>query len=290
MDSKSLVFKDRVLLHHSKLTKAQKQAADYILRNANMAAVNSAAEVGKSSGVSETTVIRLSYTLGYQGYSEMQKELQQQFLQNRSSFETFVESKETIADKAHFYKTVMEKDRNQIYQISEKLDQNVLDEMVHKLIHASNVLIVGVKASYPVALWFKYTLHLLRANVSVYREDTDSLFYLSHELDKDWAVVVLTFHRYGTDSLKIAETAKVKGASVIAITDSLLSPIAQFADLLMPLEIEKQSTIDIVVPLLSLLHSLIAAYSVQDYENVRKRMETFERITDDDTAYFNKSR
>lgn len=284
------MFKDRILLHHSKLTKAQKLVAEYILRNMNMAAVSPAAEIGEKSGVSETTVIRLCHTLGYQGYSEMQKEMQQQLLQNRSSLETFVASNETLADETHFYKTIMEKDRQQIYQVSEKLNQHMLDDIVETLIHKKNVLIVGVKASYPAALWFKYSLHLLRSNVSVYREDVDHLFYLSNEINSDWVVVVLTFHRYGSDSLNIAKMAKANGATVIGITDSHLSPIAAHTDLLIPLEFEQQSTLDLITPLLSFLHSLIAAYSVQDYENVRKRMEVFEQVTDDHETYFIKSR
>lgn len=290
MENTNYMFKDRILHHQSKLTKAQKRAAEYILRNMNLAAVSSAVEIGKKSGVSETSVIRLCHTLGYQGYSEMQKEMQQQLLQNRSSLETFVASNETLADEAHFYKTVMEKDRNQINQISEKLNQHILDEIVQNLIKKKNVLIVGVKASYPAALWFKYSLHLLRSNVTVYREDTDHLFYLSDEIDADWVVVILTFHRYGSDSINIANVAKENGATVIAITDSHLSPIAAHTDLLIPLEFEQQSTLDLITPLMSFLHSLIAAYSVQDYENVRKRMEVFEQITDDHETYFIKSR
>ncbi|WP_428909864.1 MurR/RpiR family transcriptional regulator [Niallia sp. Krafla_26] len=97
-------------------------------------------------------------------------------------------------------------------------------------------------------LWFHYTLNLLRKNVTVYREYSDRLFFLTDELNANSTVFIITFHRYRASSLRVAKEAKKRGAQVLAITDSVLSPIASHADTLVSLGLGQQSTIDVSVP------------------------------------------
>lgn len=276
MKPTTILFKDRIRMHYTSLTEGQKRVAEYILKNPHESAVESAAEIGKKAGVSETTVIRFCYALGYEGFTEIQKELQRQLLISKSSLDTFVESKRLFAEDPHFYAKAMEKDRENIALLMRKIDEKQLDDAIHYLEDASNVLIAGLHASYPAALWFGFTLNLLRGKTKIYRPDTDNIFLLSTEIDQSWTVLVISFHRYAKESLEIARTAKELGAKVIAITDSLLAPVAKYAHIVIPLEIERTSTIDIAAPLISILNSLLGGYSLKNLDKVEQRMKAYD--------------
>jgi DNA-binding MurR/RpiR family transcriptional regulator len=276
MKETTILLKDRIRTHYASLTEGQKRVAEYVLKNPNVSAVESAAEIGKQAGVSETTVIRFCYSLGYEGFTEVQKELQRQLLLSKSSLDTFVKSKRLIAADPHFYAKVMEKDRENIAIQMRNMDEKQFDDAIHYLERASNVLIAGLHASYPAALWFGFTLNLFRGKTKIYRPDTDNIFLLSREIDPSWTVLVISFHRYAKETIELARTAKELGANVIAITDSLLAPVATYANNVLPLEIERKSTIDIAAPLFSVLNSLLAGYSLKNLGKVEQRMKAYD--------------
>ncbi|WP_047152280.1 MurR/RpiR family transcriptional regulator [Aneurinibacillus tyrosinisolvens] len=285
MHTDSTSFKKRIQACYSSLTKSQKRVAEYILKTSEKSAVESASEIGEKVGVSETTVIRFCYSIGYDGFTEFQKELQRQLVRSKSSLNEFIGNKRVFAKDPHFYAKVMEKDRQNISVLMDKIDENLLDETITCLQAASNVLIVGRHASFPAALWFGFTLNLLRGKTKVYRTDTDSVFSLSAELDESWTVLVLSFHRYAKESLQIAQAAKERGAKVIAITDSFLAPISAHAHVLIPLEIEQTSTIDLAAPLFSVLNSVLAGYSLKNLEQVEERMKSYD-LTNEMVPFF----
>jgi DNA-binding MurR/RpiR family transcriptional regulator len=276
MSTKTVLFKERIRIHYSSLTQGQKRVAEYILKNPNNSAVESAAEIGKNADVSETTVIRFCYSLGYEGFTEIQKELQQQLLTSKSSMDSFVESKRMFAEEPHFYAKVMEKDRENIAFLMKTIDYTQFDDAIGYLESASHVLVAGLYASYPAAHWFGFTLNLIRGKTKIYKQDTDNIFSISTEINKGWTVVVLSFHRYAKESFEIARTAKEQGANVIVITDSLLAPIAQYANIVIPLEIERTSTIDLTAPLFSVLNTLLSGYSMKNLDQVEKRMQAYD--------------
>ncbi|WP_167578007.1 MurR/RpiR family transcriptional regulator [Ammoniphilus sp. YIM 78166] len=279
------LLKERIRMHYASLTEGQKRVAEYLLKNSDELAMESAAEIGKKAGVSETTVIRFCYALGYEGFTEVQKERQRQLVISKSSLDTFVESKRILAKDPHFYAKVMEKDRENIAMLMRNIDEKQFEEAIRFLEEATDVLVAGLRASYPAALWLGFTLNILRGRTKTYRPDADNIFLLSSEMDPTWTVVVLSFHRYAKESLEIAKKAKERGAKVIAITDSLLAPVASHADVVLPLEIEQTSTIDITAPLFSVLNSLLSGYSLRNLDKVEQRMKVYDTTGDTNPYY-----
>ena len=60
-----------------RLSKGQKLIAEYILKYYDKAAFMTAAKLGDSVGVSESTVVRFAIELGFSGYTKLQKSLQE---------------------------------------------------------------------------------------------------------------------------------------------------------------------------------------------------------------------
>ncbi|MBR0210560.1 MAG: MurR/RpiR family transcriptional regulator, partial [Firmicutes bacterium] len=72
--------KDRILSAYDSLSKAQKKAADFIISNFDAAAMLSSIKLSLRAGISESTIVRLAYSLGYEGFSDLQKHIQQDYL------------------------------------------------------------------------------------------------------------------------------------------------------------------------------------------------------------------
>ena len=68
---------ERITESMDSMSKGQKSIARYILDNYETAAYMTAAKLGEATGVSESTVVRFSMELGYEGYPQMQKALQE---------------------------------------------------------------------------------------------------------------------------------------------------------------------------------------------------------------------
>ena len=79
---------------YSKFSKGQKKVANYITENYDKAAFMTASRLGKTVNVSESTVVRFASELGYSGYPEMRKALQDMIRNCLTSVQRIEVSKE----------------------------------------------------------------------------------------------------------------------------------------------------------------------------------------------------
>ncbi|WP_042346940.1 MurR/RpiR family transcriptional regulator [Bacillus massiliigorillae] len=264
------------------LSNSQKKVAKYLLDHPQKFAVHSASEIGKEVGVSETTIIRFCYSLQLKGYSELQKQIRNSLIFENSSLNEYYSSKKQVADQPNFFAEVMEQDIASIQRTIANLSEKDFTKAVSKLTNSDYVLISGHRLSFSAAHWLTFTLRLVRENVCLYKQDTDDLFLLLNKLTENSVFVAISFHRYVKETLKITEMAKEAGAYVIAITDSELAPIAEFADLMLPISKIRTSTIDTAPVLFSLCNALVAGVSIQDEDRFTKRKAIYDSFNTDD--------
>lgn len=264
------------------LSTSQRKVAKYLLDYPQKFAVHSASEIGKEVGVSETTIIRFCYSLQLKGYSELQKIIRNSLIFENSSLNEYYSSKKQVADQPHFLAEVMGQDITSIQKTIANLSEEDFTMAVNKLANSDYVLISGQRLSFSVASWLTFTLRLVREDVHLYQQDTDDIFLLLNKLTENSVFVAVSFHRYVKETLKITEMAKQAGAFVIAITDSELAPIAEFADLMLPISTSRTSTIDAAPVLFSLCNALVAGVSIQDEERFTKRKAMYDSFHNDD--------
>ena len=101
-------------------------------------------------------------------------------------------------------------------------------------------------------------------------------------------VIGITFPRYSIDTVKIIEFSKNRHASVIALTDSAVSPLTQYADCMLYAKSDMVSFADSLVAPLSVTNALIAALSIRNNEKVLKTMEGLEKIWKEFSVYADK--
>lgn len=270
-------FKKLVKEKFLDLSPGQKKVATYLMENLNEAAFKTAFQIGKKAEVSETTVIRFSYTLGFDSFSEMQDKIQKQLLNQNYIGRSYKEHAPQLDEKKDSFTKVIE---NEIHILRHLLDQsNVQDirKTVDLLIQADRILIAGHRISYAAAYWFSYTLSSLRDNVSLCSPSGD-FFEKFCNLTNKSVVVVFSLPRYANETLKIATCAKEQGICLISVTDRLLSPVGRISDIALTTEENTETGSNSITSVISLLELIITGIHEKDVIRVHSHQQKLEKL------------
>ncbi|MDQ0268363.1 MurR/RpiR family transcriptional regulator [Cytobacillus purgationiresistens] len=271
-------LKEVITSAYDNLSKSQQKVAKYLLEHPREIAVLSATEIGEQSGVSETTVIRFCYAVGLSGFTELQKSVREQLLLEKSSLQTYVTAKESLADAPHLHARVMKNDSERIQQAIDLINEEDFELMLEKIKEAEKIFIIGSRTSFAAASWLAFTLGLARDHVKLIRSDTDDLLHLLQSMSETSLLISISFHRYVKETIKFTEVAKKQAGYVIGITDSPLSPLQKHADLLFPLIPTGRSTIDSTPVLFSFLNAAVAGTTLKNREGFENRNKEYDLL------------
>jgi DNA-binding MurR/RpiR family transcriptional regulator len=270
-------FRDRIIESLPTLTEGQRTVGDYILANHERAAFLTAAKVGREAGVSETTVMRFTSSLGYDGWPQLQRALQDEIRERLTTVERLRGASEGLDEKASLMDQVMLADIECIDDTLRRVTAEQFERAVEMLLAAREVRVVGVRSVGPLAMYFASCLDWIRSNSQALTHGTeDWVEQLGRMGDQD-LIVALTFPRYARLTRDIVAYGKEKGCRVLAITDSLLSPIARYADLLLASSCSLQSFVDSYVAPLSLIGALLTAVAQRQPEVTARNLAQLER-------------
>lgn len=206
------------------LSAGQRKVAEYILNNKDEFSYATLAKLSKDISVSETTVIRFAYSLGFDSFSAMQQKIREEILS---------EPQRSIADEPQnrtFYQNVFSRETQALQDWIAHIDEALLDRIADTLLCADRILVTGARSSYHAANWFGNRLNLLLGNAYVVQEFYDPRFDLLNSITEKTVVLSIAFARYTKWTYRYAESAKKMGASLISITDSVSSPFFNISD------------------------------------------------------------
>jgi DNA-binding MurR/RpiR family transcriptional regulator len=272
------IFEKIIKDKYDTLSPGQKKVAKHLIEKLDESAFNTASMIGRQVDVSETTVIRLSYALGFNGYSEMQHYIQQQIL-NKSlhSFTTDQEVVNKEEEHTSLFSEILEKDILSLRQTNHQLNQMELWKVIDVLIKANRIFILGMGASYAPAHWFSFQLHSLRNQVTLC-PTTGEIYEWLGDLSDDSVLFVISFPRYSKETLHIAEFAKRQGVPLICVTDRLLSPIGRIADFTLTTEEDSESSAHSITPAILLLDYIIEGMKVKNSDQIKARQQKLEEL------------
>lgn len=275
-------IKELIHTHFESMSKGQKKVATEVLDHPRHVALKSASEIGAAIGVSETTVIRFCYSLNLSGFAELQKVIREQLLQHESSFAAYRESKVELEQEPHFFSKVMERDKIMIDETMRQIGEAEYDFAIDRLAGAKKVYILGLRASSAAASWLSYTIGLVRPYVELIKPETEDVIQTLSEMDEDSVLLVISFHRYLKETVRIAELAKQQNSFVIGITDSQLAPIHPFCDIVFPIYSPTKSTLDATASLFSFMNAVVAGLVVKERDAFDIRQERYRAL---DSSY-----
>jgi DNA-binding MurR/RpiR family transcriptional regulator len=259
-------------------SKGQRRIAQYILDNYDKAAFMTAAKLGKATQVSESTVVRFASQLGYEGYPEMQKALQELVRGRLTSIQRIQVSQEQM-DHQDILGSVMQRDMGSIHTAIDRLDRSAFDSAVDKLLHARHIYILGVRSSAYLAGYLHFYFHLIFPNVTLVQNMAGGeIFEQMVRIGPGDVIVGISFPRYSKLAVSAVEFAHSRGAEVVAITDSKMSPLYKLSDAALLVRSDMISFVDSMTAPLSLLNALIVAVGQQKHEEVSGTFSEMERV------------
>ena len=269
----------------SSFSKGQKLIAKYILQEYDKAAYMTASKLGQAVGVSESTVVRFVIELGYEGYPEFQKSLQELIRTKLTSFQR-IEVTNNLIGKGDVLSKVLESDAEKIRKTLEGIDREAFEGAVGSIVNAKNIYILGVRSSSSLASFLDHSLRMIFDNVRrVQTASGAEVFEQMLSVGEGDAVIAISFPRYSKRIIKATEYAHKSGADIICLTDSVESPLAASADQLLVAQSDMASFVDSLVAPLSVINALVVAVSRVRQEQVTERLRHLEVLWDEYDIY-----
>lgn len=212
-----------------RLSKGQKLIAEYILKHYDKAAFMTAAKLGSSVGVSESTVVRFANELGFSGYPNLQKELQE-LIKNKLTTVQRIELANDFISEENALKGVLKSDIENIRATLEKINHKTFEDVVNNIFSAKRIYIIGLRSSTALAEFLGFYLNVILDNVKVVGNGISDIFEQIIRVGEGDLVIGIGFPRYANRTIESLAYAQSRNAKVVAITDSLLSPLASQAD------------------------------------------------------------
>lgn len=266
-------------------SKGQKRISRYITESYDKAAFMTASRLGKTVGVSESTVVRFAVELGYDGYPSMQKAMQEMVLNRLTSVQRMGVANDRIGDQ-DVVSMVLNADADKLRQTAEVVSREDFQAAVQAILKAKRIYVVGVRSTSALAGFLGYYLNFMFNNVQVVTTSGASeMFEKLVSVDAEDVVVAFSFPRYSTSTLKGAQYCRSTGATVIGITDSRLSPLGQNSDHVLVAKSDMLSLVDSLAAPLSLVNALIVALASGREQALAKNFNTLERLWEEYNVY-----
>ena len=266
-------------------SKGQKQIARFILEHYDKAAFMTASRLGVTVGVSESTVVRFATELGYDGYPHLQRALQE-MIRNKL---TSVQRMEVAGDRMggrDVLQTVLHADTDMIRVTLDEIDRDAFQGAVDALMGAKRIYILGVRSSSALASFLGFYFNLLFENVTlVHTNSVSEIFEQVLRVGPGDVLFGISFPRYSKRTLSAMKYARDRGARVIALTDSQLSPLARVADHVLLARSDMASCVDSLVAPLSVINALIVAVGMSRRDEIEQTFNKLERIWEEYDVY-----
>ena len=266
-------------------SKGQRNLARYILESYDKAAFMTAARLGKTVGVSESTVVRFATELGYDGYPAMQKAMQEMVVNRLTSVQRIEVANDRIGDQ-DVVTSVLQADIDRLRKSQELVDRKEFHAAVDALLKAKRIYILGVRSAAPLANFLGYYLNYMFQNVHIVTASGSSeMFEQIVSVGAQDAVIAYSFPRYSTTTAKGAQYCRSTGATVIGLTDSRLSPLGQNCDYVLLSKSDMVSLVDSLVAPLSLTNALIVALAAKRETELAATFNSLEHIWEEYNVY-----
>ena len=257
----------------AELSAGPKKVAQYILGHLEETSYLTLTKISREANVSETTVIRFAYSIGFESFSAMQGALQQEILGNNSV------KAEGNAHESAYYDHVLNREISILEKTKKGLSRDKVDEAVERLYRADMVFSVGSRTGFPAALWFGIALGRFRDGVFPVNPVGEDFFSNVMKVTEHSVVVAISMARYSKATYRFIQQAKARGASIILVTDSQISPPALLADLVFLTESNRDETgINTISSISALLNIMAVGLRRRDPRQAMERLKVLETL------------
>ncbi len=286
MDNKQDIMA-RISEKYNSMSKSHKAIAMFIQDHYDQAVFMTAAKMGEELGISESTVVRFASGIGYVGYPEFQKSLEE-WVKNKLGAVQKIGAKYGHSSQSEILSSVLGADIEKIQDTISNLDPAAFEMAVNTILTAKNIYIIGLRSCAPLADFLHFYLNMIRGNViHLNTTSVSETFEQMIRIDEKDVLIGISFPRYSMRTLKALEFANDRNAKVICITDTIHSPMCMYSSCNLLARSDMVSIVDSLVAPLSVINALVVAMCLKRPQEVKKNMETLEDVWNNYQVYLN---
>ncbi len=286
MDNKQDIMA-KISEKYKSMSKSHKAIATFIQDHYDQAVFMTAAKMGEELGISESTVVRFASGIGYVGYPEFQKSLEE-WVKNKLGAVQKIGAKYGHSSQSEILSSVLGADIEKIQDTISNLDPAAFEMAVNTILAAKNIYIIGLRSCAPLADFLHFYLNMIRGNViHLNTTSVSETFEQMIRIDEKDVLIGISFPRYSMRTLKALEFANDRNAKVICITDTIHSPMCMYSSCNLLARSDMVSIVDSLVAPLSVINALVVAMCLKRPQEVKKNMETLEDVWNNYQVYLN---
>ena len=276
---------NRINSKYHQMSKGQKLISAYITDNYDKAVFLTAAKMGETVGVSESTVVRYATYLGYSGYPQFQRALEE-LVRNKLNSVQRMEVTFGHVEQSEVLENVLHSDAEKLKSTLEKIDHSAFELAVDTILNARRIYVVGIRSCAPLASFLAFYLNLMFDDVHLLQTSSSSeIFEQMFRIDEEDVIIGISFPRYSMRTLKALEFANNRNAKVITLTDSIHSPMNLYSSCNLIADSDMASIVDSLVAPLSVINALIVALCMRRQKEVAGTLTGLEEIWDEYQVY-----
>lgn len=227
-------LRERVIARWEDLPRRLTQVAEYALNNPDEVAFGTAASIAAKADVQPSTLVRFSQALGYQGFSDLQDvfraRLRDQVLGYDERMAKLGAHGQDNSRATMILDGFADASMRSLSALRGRHDEEVMEKALAALEGAETIYLIGLRRSFPVTSYMAYGLGKLGIKTIL----IDAVAGLAAEqagfAGPNDAAVTISFTPYASETVALTQQVRDKGVKMVAITDSVFSPLARLAD------------------------------------------------------------
>lgn len=268
---------DRIVSKRDKMSKSQKKIANYLIENQENAPFLTASKLARHTNVGEATIIRFAVFLGYKGYPDLQRHLQEALKRKWTSVERFEKTSDTHEKAPEVWEEVLSDDIQNIKDTMNTINSASFQQAVQALVDANRIYIIAYRSAQSIGSFLEFYLDLVLQNTELITQ-ADGVSEHLLDISKDDLVIGLGFSRYTKRTVDVLKYVRSRGAKTLVITDHMMSPLAPLGDYQLFAVTEINSFIDSFSAPLSIINALITGVTRSERIKVKNRLQELEEL------------
>lgn len=249
------------------LTKTSRIIGEYILDNETDACFMTSTEIAGALDVSEASVIRFARALGFSGYMDFQKSLRKAHTERLGRISSAVavpyerlQASMAHSDENYIQEFLMNTETN-ITSVVKNNPKESFDAAIDLLLSCRRKYIVASRANTGVASYFNLLLRHQVPDVIPTWESSVNVIDHMCDIGTDDCVILFSFPRYSEMDRQAIQMAEDAGAKIIVVSDRPSAPLAQYATVLLTVDVDTNTFFNSYVGVQLVMEILCAGLS-----------------------------
>jgi len=266
-----------ILERYDSLSKRLQQIARYVLDEPNEMALETLAVISERCGVQPSAIVRFAKTFGYPGASQMQRLFRDGLLSGHAGLgygERVRHFNEAVARKsdggADVLNEFVEGNTLALQNLTQTVSEQDMKEAVALIDRAETVYVVGFRRSFPVASYLAYSLQQVNKRTLF----IDGVAGLTRQqvqtIGPRDLLIAVSYHPYAEETVQAVDMATQRGARILSISDSLVSPIAKPAELVLHVRESEVRTFRSLAASICLAQALVIGFAFEANKEKKK--------------------